>query len=339
MKTPCTHHSVLLLCFLLQIVATVTGAQELTGTRPGVEGEALTIEGTLFLLDVSKVDGADQSFTADVFMMLRWRDERLASEVEGLRRLPIGSIWNPRVQIINQRRIWKTFPESVDVAPDGTVVYRQRYYGQFASALDLRDFPLDRHRFAVQLVVPGYGPEEIEFVPSNEEFGIGRSPEMTVPDWSIGPFALQTAPYAVIPGGREIAGLEGNFVARRHLGFYIGKAFVSVAIIVFMSWVVFWLAPEHVGPRLSVAVTSMLTLVAYRFLLGQSLPPVSYLTRLDYFLLGATILVFVALIQVAATSALNSGDHPERAIAINRFSRWVFPVAFLFLIIWAFSLL
>jgi hypothetical protein len=339
MKTTCTHHSVFLLCFLLQIVATVTGAQELTGTRPGVEGEALTIEGTLFLLDVSKVDGADQSFTADVFMMLRWRDERLASEVEGLRRLPIGSIWNPRVQIINQRRIWKTFPESVDVAPDGTVVYRQRYYGQFASALDLRDFPLDRHRFAVQLVVPGYGPEEIEFVPSNEEFGIGRSPEMTVPDWSIGPFALQTAPYAVIPGGREIAGLEGNFVARRHLGFYIGKAFVSVAIIVFMSWVVFWLAPEHVGPRLSVAVTSMLTLVAYRFLLGQSLPPVSYLTRLDYFLLGATILVFVALIQVAATSALNSGDHPERAIAINRFSRWVFPVAFLFLIIWAFSLL
>ena len=68
-----------------------------------------------------------------------------------------------------------------------------------------------------------------------------------------------------------------------------------MAIIVFMSWVVFWLGPQHVGPRLSVSVTSMLTLVAYRFLLGQSLPPVSYLTRLDYFLLGATVLVFIAL--------------------------------------------
>ena len=339
MKTTCTHRSLFLLCLLIPTLGAVSGAQELSGTRPSAGGEPLKIEGTLFVLDVSKIDGADQSFTADVFMMLQWRDERLASDLQGVRRLPIGSIWNPRVQIINQRRIWKTFPESVDIAPDGTVVYRQRYYGQFASALDLRDFPLDRHLFALQVVVPGYGPEEIEFVPSNEDFGIGRSPEMTVPDWSIGPVTLRTAPYSVIPGGREIAGLEGTFEAHRHLGFYIGKAFVSVAIIVFMSWVVFWLAPEHVGPRLSVSVTSMLTLIAYRFLLGQSLPPVSYLTRLDYFLLGATILVFVALIQVAVTSAANAGDRAERALAINRYSRWVFPVAFLFLLVWAFLLM
>lgn len=324
---------------IISMTVTASGSEEITGMRPGADDQPLTIQGTLFLLDVSKIDGADQSFTADVFMMLRWKDERLASEAEGMRRLSAGSIWNPRVQIINQRRIWKTFPESVDIAPDGTVVYRQRYYGQFASALDLRDFPLDRHRFALQLVIPGYGPEEIEFVPTTEDFGEGRSPEMTVPDWSVGPFELRTAPYAVIPGGREIAGLEGAFEARRHLGFYIGKAFVSVAIIVFMSWVVFWLGPEHVGPRLSVAVTSMLTLVAYRFLLGQSLPPVSYLTRLDYFLLGATILVFVALIQVALTSATQEGERAERAIAVNRVSRWVFPVAFALLIVWSFWLL
>jgi nitric oxide reductase large subunit len=130
-------------------------------------------------------------------------------------------------------------------------------------------------------------------------------------------------------GGREIAGLIGTFNAKRHLGFYVGKAFISVAIIVFMSWVVFWIAPEHVGPRLSVAVTSMLTLVAYRFLLGQGLPPVSYLTRLDFFLLGSTILVFIALIQVALTSAMNDESAKSRRVAINRISRWAFPVVFL----------
>jgi len=337
MKTTCIHRSAFLLGIVL-VMAAAAGSEELSGTRPGVEGQPLTISGTLFLLDVSKIDGADQSFTADVFMMLQWRDERLASAAEGMRRLPLGSIWNPRVQIINQRRIWKTFPEEVDVSPDGTVVYRQRYYGQFASALDLRDFPLDHHRFGLQFVIPGYGPGEIEFLPNTEGFGEGRSPDMTVPDWSVGPFEFRAAPYAVIPGGREIAGMEGAFEARRHLGFYIGKAFVSVAIIVFMSWVVFWLGPEHVGPRLSVAVTSMLTLVAYRFLLGQSLPPVSYLTRLDHFLLGATILVFVALVQVALTSSTQEEDRAERAVAVNRVSRWVFPAAFVLLIVLSFWL-
>jgi hypothetical protein len=321
------------------VSASIASTDELTGTRPGAGEVPLTLHGTLFLLDVSKIDGADQSFTADVFMMLSWRDERLKSDTGGLRRQNISTIWNPRVQILNQRRVWKTFPETVDISPDGTVVYRQRFYGQFASPLDLRDFPLDRHRFAIQLVVPGYPPEEIDFVPSMEDFGIGRSPQMSIPDWSVGSFETQTAPVAVVPGGRQIAGLEGFFEGRRHLGFYVGKAFVSVAIIVFMSWVVFWISPIQVGPRLSVAVTSMLTLIAYRFLLGQVLPPVSYLTRLDYFLLGSTFIVFVTLVQVALTSTMSDEDRVARARTVNRASRWVFPIAFFALFGWSFWLM
>ena len=182
MKTTCIIPLVFLLGILSVVSSPAVGSEELSGTRPGAEGQPLTIEGVLFLLDVSKINGADQSFTADVFMMLQWRDERLASSSPGIRRQSLASIWNPRVQIINQRRIWKTFPESVDIAPDGTVVYRQRFYGQFASALDLRDFPLDHHRFTVQLVVPGYGPEEVNLVPSAQALGDHRSPTLTVPD-------------------------------------------------------------------------------------------------------------------------------------------------------------
>jgi len=329
----------LLLISTMAVAAAAAEADELAGTRPGPEGRPLIMNGTLFLLDVSKIDGANGSFTADVFMLLQWKDERLASETNGVRRVPLDSVWNPRIQIINQRRIWKTFPDQVDVSPDGTVIFRQRYYGTFSAPLDLHDFPLDHHPFRLQIVIPGFSPEEIEFVPNSEGFGEGRSPEMTIPDWSVGEFEIRTSPWAIIPGGREIAGLEGVFEARRHLGFYVAKALVSVAIIVFMSWVVFWIGAENVGPRLSVAVTSMLTLVAYRFLLGQKLPPVSYLTRLDYFLLGSTVLVFMALIQVALTGAMNEEGRADRAKAVNRTSRWAFPVAYAALLVWSFWVL
>jgi hypothetical protein len=327
-------HTLLLLIWVSLVFAPAAGADETAGTPPWPDEGPLVVRGTLFLLDVSKIDGANQSFTADIFMLLQWRDVRLASSAEGLRRVKLDSIWNPRVQIINQRRIWKNFPESADISPDGTVVSRQRYYGQFASPLDLRDFPLDQHQFSVQIVVPGYAPEEVQLAVNVVGFERFRSLEMSIPDWTIGEFELREQPWSIVPGGRQIAGLEGTFTAKRHLGFYVGKAFVSVAIIVFMSWVVFWLSASNVGPRLSVSVTSMLTLIAYRFLLGQSLPPVSYLTRLDYFLLGATIIVFIALIQVAATSSMTE----KRAASINRHSRWVFPTAFVVLLIAAFGL-
>jgi hypothetical protein len=164
-----------------------------------------------------------------------------------------------------------------------------------------------------------------------EGLGDSRLHKLTVPNFDIGPLQITAAPFEVTSGGRAVAGLRGTFSGSRKLGYYIGKAFVSVAIIVFMSWVVFWIAPETIAPRLSVAVTSMLTLIAYRFLLGQSLPPVSYLTRLDYFLLGCTLLVFAALIEVTASGAIAAAGSNERAYTINRRSRWIFPITFLIL--------
>lgn len=332
MNTKFTLRSVFVVLMLLTFgSAAGASCEELSGTRPGGNDQPLTIYGAIVLLDVSKIDGANQNFTGNVFLMLSWRDGRLASDVTGHRRVNLDEIWNPRIQIVNQQFVRTTFDDVADVAPDGTVTFRQRYNGTFASKMDLRDFPLDRHEFNIQAVAPGYSPDEIHFVAMTDGLGEGRASQLTVPDFHVGPFETSVAPYEVVPGGRSVAGLLGTFTGTRELGYFIGKAFVSVAIIVFMSWVVFWISPENIGPRLSVSVTSMLTLIAYRFLLGQSLPPVSYLTRLDYFLLGCTLLVFAALVEVAATGAMASKGGNEKAQKINRRSRWLFPVTFVVL--------
>ena len=331
MKTKITLRWILLPLVLTIGLGAAPSAAEVNGARPGVDGQPLTIHGAIVLLDVSKIDGANQNFTGNVFLMLSWRDERLASDISGHRRLVLDQIWNPRIQIVNQQFVRTTFDDVADVAPDGTVTFRQRYNGTFASKMDLRSFPLDRHSFKIQVVAPGYGPDEIHFVPVTEGNGQGRVSQLTVPDFDIGPFEVTAAPFEVTPGGRQVAGLLGTFTGTRKLGYFVGKAFVSVAIIVFMSWVVFWISPENIGPRLSVSVTSMLTLIAYRFLLGQSLPPVSYLTRLDYFLLGCTLLVFAALVEVAATGAMTSRGVEAKAQNVNRRSRWAFPVTFVVL--------
>jgi hypothetical protein len=315
---------------VLIVVASLTLASdtaEISGSRPHPDGQPTEIQAAVYLIDVSQIDGARQEFTADVFLLLSWNDPRLADGSAGVRRIPVDEVWNPRIQILNRRGVSIGFPELVDVDPDGTVTLRQRYFGQYAEPLDLREFPLDRHTFAVRLVVPGYSPEEVRLV-ADPRFSGGPPPRYSIPDWSVSPTRLRPEPFAVIPGGPQIAGMVAEFDARRHLGFYVGKAFVSVAIIVFMSWIVFWIDPQAVAPRISVSVTSMLTLIAYRFLLGQELPKVSYLTRLDYFLLGTTILVFLSLIQVAWTSALFGRGRAEAARRIDRWSRWLFPSMF-----------
>ena len=68
--------------------------------RPHTNGEPTDITVQLFLIDVSRIQGASQSFTADLFMLVTWKDERIAGPGTGPLRLPVDSVWNPQIQII-----------------------------------------------------------------------------------------------------------------------------------------------------------------------------------------------------------------------------------------------
>jgi hypothetical protein len=317
------------LFILLAATAAAELPPEISGARPGDPGEATEIEVGVILLDVSAVDGAELSFTADLYVLLSWRDPRLAGVFDTTQRVPLDEIWNPRLQILNRRSLDTTFPEQAEISPDGTVVTRQRYFGSFSVALDLHDFPLDRQRFDIALVVPGYSPEEVRLVESPGAAAAGhRVGEFSVADWSMGEVTSAEAPFAVAPGASPVSGWRIAFDGHRYLGYWVGKAFVSVAIIAAMSWIVFWLDPKYVPPRMSITITSMLTLVAYRFLLGGDLPQLAYLTRMDHFLIGSTLLVLLTVIQVAFTTALVDRGQGSRAKNLNRASRWVFPAVF-----------
>ena len=329
--------SIVIIIFLAAPLASAAITKEIAGNRPTVDGEATEVSVVPYLIDVSRVDGADQSFTADLFIVLRWHDPRLEGVFEATARVPLDDIWNPRLQIFNRRDIETTFPEQAEVMPDGTIISRQRYFGTFSAPFDLHDFPLDRQRFTIRLVVPGYGPDEVRLASAPDGVaGERRSESFSIADWDLGEVNAGPEPYRLTTGGREISGYVLAFDGHRYLGFWAGKALISVSIIVAMSWIIFWIDPKYVAPRLSVTITSMLTLIAYRFVLEGTLPRLSYLTRMDYFLIGSTLLVLITVIQVAVTTRAEDRDHGRRAQRINTHSKWLFPTAYATLMALAF---
>jgi hypothetical protein len=121
--------------------------------------------------------------------------------------------------------------------------------------------------------------------------------------------------------------------ARRRAGAYVYQFIIPLTFIACMSWAAFWMAPEQLGPRQGIAVTSMLTIIAYRFVLGNQLPRVAYLTRFDWLSLGCTTLVFLVLVEVVTAHQLVTRGHPERAQRLDVYARGVFPALFLLLLI------
>jgi hypothetical protein len=99
-------------------------------------------------------------------------------------------------------------------------------------------------------------------------------------------------------------------------------------LVVFMSWLVFWIDPTKIEAQLAVSATAMLTIIAYQITLSNMLPRISYFTRLDYFIVGSNILVFLALLEAVMSSAIARNYNEKTARNLDRSSRIVFPILY-----------
>ena len=288
----------------------------------------------VYIEDVGGINDVEQNFTANVYMEYRWLDKSLAHPGPGTIVKDLTDVWHPRIQIINQQHIWKTLPDVVTVFPNGEAIYLQRVLGNFSQSMKLQDFPFDRQVFNVHLAAVQHSPEQVELVPSPDiTYGIAET--LSVADWKVVGWNAEVLPYKPIPVRGEIAGIRFSFTAQRQIGYFILKIIIPLVLIVTMSWVVFWIDPKEAGIQFSVSMTSMLTLIAYRFAVGGFLPKISYMTRLDVFILMSTILVFTSLVEVLLTSTLARADRLEMARRIDLWARLVFPAAFTLLSIYA----
>jgi hypothetical protein len=120
---------------------------------------------------------------------------------------------------------------------------------------------------------------------------------------------------------------------KRHTGFFTLKVIFPLILIVAMSWLVFWIDPSMAATQISVSVTAMLTLIAYRFSIGELVPKLAFLTRLDYFVLGSTVLIFLSLMEVVYTSYLSGAGQLEKARAVDFHARWIMPSLFVAIIL------
>jgi hypothetical protein len=98
-----------------------------------------------------------------------------------------------------------------------------------------------------------------------------------------------------------------------------------LVLITMMSWVPFWVDPARAEVQVGVASSTVLTLIAQRLVATNLLPRLSYLTRMDYVLMVATVLVFAAFVQVSATSVLAYRKRHALAVRIDKVSRVLFP--------------
>ena len=137
---------------------------------------------------------------------------------------------------------------------------------------------------------------------------------------------------------RDIAHIAFPLTGKRHPGYFLIKLLIPLALIVLMAWAVFWIDASALGPKFGLPTSAVLTFILFNFRIGQVLPRISYLTRIDRFVLGATFLVFIALGETVLSRVFVRKGKEEIARKIDRHARYLYLILFGLVIFIAFFL-
>jgi hypothetical protein len=309
------------LLFCVAILGSLEAQEPVLGTRD--------VEVKIYLIDIDGIDSVSQSFVANLTLVLLWHDPSLAHEGPDSISKNVNEIWYPRIQILNQQRLVNTFPQSVEIRPDGEVVYRQRVWGSFSQPLELREFPFDTQRLEITLGNIGFGSQNIHLKPSPDS---GISEVLSIPDWEIMQWDFAAKDLRLDNKSSLIPVMVFSLEVKRYTNFFKFNVILPLILIVMMSWMVFWIDPSLISSQISVAVTAMLTMIAYRFALAGMLPRLPFLTTMDFFVIASTIMVFLSMVEVIYTAYLSTNNQLEKARVIDRRARWIAPLIYIVLV-------
>ena len=288
----------------------------------------------LHVLNLSAISEVTERFQLTGYMLAQWRDPRLTYQPTGpndmYRMVAPDSVWWPRLVIINAVEPRQTDDISLQVEPDGLVSYVERFDALITSTFHLKVFPFDTQKLEV-IVHPFIDQQQtVAFVPSQlpawtaTEFNTYSSLE----SWRFKSLTFNISSAASQFSRHGISEARFELTVERRYGFYLWKVFLPLLLMVIMSWSVFWFDPLEVSSQVTIAVTTILTIIAFSLAISLTLPRMPYLTLADGFFLTCYIFAFVTMVEVTAVHVAYRNEQRKLAMRIRHTVRWLVPTAF-----------
>tara|TARA_B100000886_G_scaffold3825_1_gene2367 strand:- start:982 stop:2487 length:1506 start_codon:yes stop_codon:yes gene_type:complete len=179
--------------------------------------------------------------------------------------------------------IW---PQTEESAVEVIVDIKQRKVSTFSQYFEFYLFPFEKHEILTSFV-PMYTNHSLENTINYDQLAVYYSDRLL--DTMFTPnFEIITSDYFIYADtdydnsaiGEEI--ISSIEIERRSF-YFIAKIISPIFLILLLSWSVFFLKPKDVESRLTVSIICFLSLIAYNFVVEDSIPKLSYYTWMDWY--------------------------------------------------------
>ena len=283
------------------------------------------------VVEMRNIDSRAESFYADFYVWLRFKavDEQQAAQII------------EKLEPLNGKFESKEEADRKQIGDETYVCFRVS--GTFFFRQDLRKYPFDVQALELILENSNLETSEMVFVDDRETYLRsgeverlwGVNPALSIPEFRLSAVERTTSEAVYKTDFGDPSRKKGeshysrftvqvNFV--REYWSYVFKIVIPLLIILAMAYLVFFIPPAQIDTAASVAVTALLSCMAYNVAVASNMPEIGYLAISDKFFIGTYALLFLTLAETFVTFVLDDRGEKERALKIEKASRWAFPL-------------
>lgn len=115
--------------------------------------------------------------------------------------------------------------------------------------------------------------------------------------------------------------MRTSLILRREFSYYLLQLYIPSFMLVIVSWVSFWLDKDSVPARVTLGVTTLLTMTTQSSGINAKLPPVSYTKAIDVWIGVCLAFIFGALLEFALVNYAARKDIMRNVSASRRSRR------------------
>ncbi|CAL4111700.1 unnamed protein product, partial [Meganyctiphanes norvegica] len=283
-----------------------------------------TVEIDIEVRSMGRISEMDMTYSMDCYFRQTWVDERLAfsnlDEAFTLSAKVLERLWKPDTFIYNGKQSYVhliTTPNKFfRLYQNGKILYSSRLTINANCPMNLEDFPMDTQKCPLKLGSFGYTTDDVVYKWNKDRQVV------IAPDLMLSQFDLIGSPSGFENDTRragEFSTLLASFHLQRHMGNFLIQVYGPCMLLVVLSWVSFWLNREATADRISLGITTVLTMTFLGLEARTDLPKVSYVTALDLFVWISYGFIFGTIIEFAFVHVFtkkNSGEiYPEQMVA------------------------
>ncbi|XP_030051500.1 gamma-aminobutyric acid receptor subunit rho-2-like [Microcaecilia unicolor] len=282
--------------------------------RPAFGGPAIPVGVDVQLESLDSISEVDMDFTMTLYLRHYWKDERLSFHSNSNKSMTfdgrlVKKIWVPDVFFVHSKRsfIHDTTTDNImlRVYPDGQVLYSMRVTVTAMCNMDFSRFPLDTQTCTLELESYAYTDEDLMLYWKNGNESLKTDDKIFLSQFLIQKFHT-TSRLAFYSSTGWYNRLYINFTLRRHIFFFLLQTYFPATLMVMLSWVSFWIDRRAVPARVSLGITTVLTMSTIITGVNASMPRVSYIKAVDIYLWVSFVFVFLSVLEYAVVNYLTT---------------------------------